>query len=183
MGTLVELDHSLIDFAPAFESPVLTSVFVLLSAWWVKGPVLIALALAYDVWRRRFPPVAFIAAAAATLVTSLLVDLLKSVFDRARPPVSDPGLGSVVAIPDNPSFPSGHSATAFAAATAIAVLCPKLRPWVLALAAGVALSRLYLRVHFPFDVLAGGLIGAGVGALAGFVALSAAGLRQRPATA
>ena len=183
MGTLVDLDHSLIEFAPSFESPVLTSVFVLLSAWWVKGPVLIGLALAYDLWRRRFPPIAFMAAAVATLVTSLVVDQLKNVFDRSRPPEADPGLGSVVPIPDNPSFPSGHAATAFAAATAVAILCPRLRPWVLALAAGVALSRLYLRVHFPFDVLVGGLIGAALGALAGVVALQLAGLRQRPATA
>jgi undecaprenyl-diphosphatase len=183
MGTLVDLDHSLIDLAPRFESPVLTSVFVVLSAWWVKGPVLIGLALVYDVWRRRFPPVAFIAAAAATLVTSVVVDLLKNAFDRSRPPESDPGLGSLVSIPDNPSFPSGHAATAFAAATAIAVLCPRLRPWALALAAGVALSRIYLRVHFPLDVLAGGVLGAGLGALAGWVALNVAGLRGRPAAA
>jgi len=182
MGTLVELDHSLVDAAPALESPVLTSVFVVLSAWWVKGPVLIGLGLASDVWRRRVP-VAFMAAAAATLAASLIVDLLKNVFDRARPPESDPGLGSLVALPDNPSFPSGHAATAFAAATAIAVLCPKLRPWALGLAAAVALSRVYLRVHFPFDVLVGGLIGAGLGALAGFFALNAAGLRRRPVAA
>jgi undecaprenyl-diphosphatase len=182
MGMLVELDHQLVDVAPAFESPALTSVFVVLSAWWVKGPLLIGLALAADLWRRRVP-VAFMAAGAATLAASLIVDLLKNTFDRARPPESDPGLGSLVSIPDNPSFPSGHAATAFAAATAIAVLCPKLRPWALVLAAGVALSRVYLRVHFPLDILVGGLLGAALGALAGFVALNAAGLRERPAAA
>ena len=177
---LVQLDQGLVDLAPAFESPVLTSIFVVLSAWWVKGPILIGLGLAADVWRRRVP-VAFMAAGAATLVASLVVGQLKDVFDRARPPQNDPGLGSLVSLPDNPSFPSGHSATAFAAATAIAVLCPKLRPWALGLAAAVALSRVYLRVHFPLDVLAGGLIGAAFGALAGWVALNAAGLRERPA--
>ena len=44
-------------------------------------------------------------------------------------------------------------------------------PAVLVLAAAVALSRVYLRVHFPLDVIAGGLIGAGLGALCGFAAL------------
>jgi len=161
---------------------VLTSIFVVLSAWWVKGPLLIGLGLAADMWGRRLP-VAFAAAGVATLAASLVVGQLKDVFDRARPPQSDPGLGSLVALPDNPSFPSGHAATAFAAATAIAVLCPRLRPWALALAAAVALSRVYLRVHFPLDVLAGGLIGAALGALAGFVALRAIGLRERPAAA
>jgi len=183
MGMLVELDHSLVDVTPAFESPWLTSVFIVLSAWWVKGPVLIGLGLAADVLRRRRVPIAFLAAGAATIVTSIVVDVLKNTFDRARPPESDPGLGSLVAIPDNPSFPSGHAATAFAAATALAVLCPKLRPWALGLAAAVALSRVYLRVHFPFDVLVGGLLGAGLGALAGYVALSAIRPRERPAAA
>jgi undecaprenyl-diphosphatase len=182
MGMLVELDHQLVDVAPMFESSVLTSVFIVLSAWWVKGPLLIGMGLAADVWRRRLP-VAFLAAGAATLATSLVVDVLKNAFDRARPPESDPGLGSLVALPDNPSFPSGHSATAFAAATAVAVLCPKLRLWALGLAAAVALSRVYLRVHFPLDVLVGGVIGAGLGALAGFFALNAAGLRRRPEVA
>jgi undecaprenyl-diphosphatase len=171
----------LIDFAPAFEHPLLTSVFVVLSAWWVKGPLLIGLGLMSDMWRGRRWPVAFAAAAAATGAASLVVGQLKNVFDRARPPESDPTLGSLVAIPDNPSFPSGHSATAFAAATAIAILCPKLRPWALALAVGVALSRLYLRVHFPLDVLVGGLIGAGFGALAAIVALQFRG--REPAVA
>jgi undecaprenyl-diphosphatase len=170
MGMLVELDRGLIDHAPAFEHPLLTSVFVVLSAWWVKGPVLIGIGLMSDVWRRRLP-IAFLAAAIATLATSAVVGWLKNVFDRARPPESDPTLGSLVAIPDNPSFPSGHAATAFAAATAIAFLCPKIRPWALGLAAAVALSRVYLRVHFPLDVLVGGLIGAGLGAVTALLAL------------
>ena len=182
MGTLLQVDHGLVDLAPTFESPVLTSVFVVLSAWWVKGPLLIGLGLSADLWRRRLP-IAFAAAGIATLAASLVVGQLKDVFDRARPPQSDPGLGSLVPLPDNPSFPSGHAATAFAAATAIAVLCPRLRPWALGLAAAVALSRVYLRVHVPLDVLAGGLIGAALGLLAGFVALRASGLRERPAAA
>ena len=93
MGMLVELDHHLIDFAPAFEKPWLTSVFVVLSAWWVKGPLLIGLGLAADVLRGRRMPVAFLAAGSATLVTSVLVDVLKNFFDRARPPVNDPAPG------------------------------------------------------------------------------------------
>ena len=166
----LDLDRVLIDFAPAVEHPLLTPLFVLLSAWWVKGPLLIAVGLAADVWSRR-APLAGTAAAAAMVAASLLVTPLKEAFERARPPEADPTLGSLVAIPENASFPSGHSATAFAAATAVAILCPRLRPYVLALAAGVALSRVYLRVHFPLDVLAGGLLGAGLGALAALVAL------------
>jgi undecaprenyl-diphosphatase len=149
---------------------VLTAIFIVLSAWWVKGPLLVGLGLGCDVWRRR-PPLAFLAAASATIAASLVVGLLKDLFGRARPPEADPSLGSLVAIPENASFPSGHSATAFAAATAIAILSPKMRPYALGLAAAVALSRVYLRVHFPLDVLAGALIGVALGALMALVAV------------
>jgi undecaprenyl-diphosphatase len=156
--------------APIVETPLLTSLCVLLSAWWVKGPLLVGLALGCDLWRGR-APVAFLAAIAATLSASFVVSPLKDLFDRHRPPESDPGVGSLVPVPDNASFPSGHAATAFAAATAIAILSPRMRPYALCLAAAVALSRIYLRVHFPLDVLAGGLIGAGLGALAALAVL------------
>jgi undecaprenyl-diphosphatase len=168
MTPLLDLDRALIETAPAFEHPWLTAMFVVLSAWWVKGPLLVGLGLCSDVWRRRLP-VAFGAALVATGTAALITDVLKRGFGRERPPVADPQLGSLTGIPDNPSFPSGHSATAFAAATAVAILCPRLRIPALAIAAAVGLSRIYLRVHFPLDVVAGALLGAGVGALCAFV--------------
>ena len=167
---IVQLDQTLVEASPAFEQPVLTALFVVLSAWWVKAPLLLGLGLGCDLWRRR-APLAFVAATAASLAASLAVTPLKELFDRARPPEADPGLGSLVAIPDNPSFPSGHAATAFAAATAIALISPRARPYALALAGAVALSRVYLRVHYPLDVLAGALLGAGLGALAALAVL------------
>jgi undecaprenyl-diphosphatase len=165
----LELDRTLIQVAPLFEHPALTAVFVVLSAWWVKGPLLVGLALASDLRGRRLP-IAGAAAAVALACASLIANGLKQVFDRARPPEAQPDLGSLVALPGNASFPSGHSATAFAAATAIAILCPRLRFWALGLAVGVALSRVYLRVHYPLDVIAGGLLGAGLGAVAALLA-------------
>jgi undecaprenyl-diphosphatase len=152
------------------EHPWLTAGFAVLSAWWVKGPLLVCLGLFSDLWRRRIP-IAFAAAAVAFGAASLVVTGLKDLFERERPPVADPDLGSLAPIPDNPSFPSGHSATAFAAATAVAILCPRLRPFALAIAAAVALSRVYLRVHFPLDVVAGAVLGAGLGALCALLAL------------
>jgi undecaprenyl-diphosphatase len=177
----IDLDRTLIQAAPLLEHPALTAVFVVLSAWWVKGPLLVALGLSSDLRGRRLP-VAAGAATVALLCASLAADWLKQLFDRARPPEAQPDLGSLVAIPGNPSFPSGHSATAFAAATAVALICPKLRFWALGLAAAVALSRVYLRVHYPLDVVAGALLGAGLGALAALAAMRLlAGAAARPA--
>ena len=53
MSPLIELDRALVEAAPAFEQPWLTAVFVVLSAWWVKGPLLACLGLCSDLWRRR----------------------------------------------------------------------------------------------------------------------------------
>jgi undecaprenyl-diphosphatase len=181
LSELIQLDRELMQAAPMVEAPLLTSLCVLLSAWWVKGPLLVGLGLACDLWRRRIP-LAFLAAGTATLTTSLVVSPLKELVDRHRPPESEPGLGSLVALPGNASFPSGHAATAFAAATAIAVVSPRMRPYALGLAAAIALSRVYLRVHFPLDVLAGGIIGAALGVLAALVAMRLARLSSpRPA--
>ncbi len=173
MDALLHLDRALVDLAPHFESGLLTALFLLLSAWWVKGPLLVGLGLCSDIWRRRLP-LAFAAAAAAAGAASLVTDVLKDAFDRARPPVADASLGSLTPIPDNPSFPSGHSATAFAAATAVAIVSPRLRVPALAIAAAVGLSRIYLRVHFPLDVLAGALVGAGLGVVCALVMLRVA---------
>lgn len=179
MAPVLDLDRALVDLAPALETSWLTALFLVASAWWVKGPLLAGLGLCSDIWRRRIP-VAFMTAVVASGAASLAVSALKELFDRERPPVADPGLGSLASIPDNPSFPSGHSATAFAAATVVAILCPRLRPIALGIAAVVALSRVYLRLHFPLDVLGGALVGAALGALCAAVALRL--LRPRLAT-
>lgn len=181
MRPLIHLDHQLIDRTPGLEHPVLTAVFIALSAWWVKGPLLVAVALSADVLRRRVP-VAFAATGAAVLSASLVVNDLRHVFDRPRPPTQEPGLGALVPTPHSSSFPSGHAGTAFAAAGAIAVLCPRLRWPALALAAAVALSRVYLRVHFPLDVVAGALLGGALGVVCGTCAMRLVRSARLPVT-
>jgi undecaprenyl-diphosphatase len=65
----------------------------------------------------------------------------------------------------DPSFPSGHAASSFAAATALASFYPQTAPLVFALSTGVALSRVHLGHHFPSDVTAGALLGVVSGSL------------------
>ena len=112
--------------------------------------LLIALALAIA-WRR---PSVFVLVLAADAVAELVTDLLKLAIPRARPHVS-----RLIALPHSHSFPSGHSATAFACATTLAAFAPRYRVPFLVLAAAIAYSRLYNGVHYPLDVLAGSLLG------------------------
>ena len=66
-------------------------------------------------------------------------------------------------MPRTSSFPSGHSASAFAFAVAATRELPEAGLVLLPLAAGVAYSRVYLGAHYPSDVIAGGAFGAAVG--------------------
>ena len=68
-------------------------------------------------------------------------------------------------MPTSRSFPSGHSAAAFAFATGVADISPAAAIPLRALAAVVAYSRVHTGVHFPGDVIAGALTGVTVGEL------------------
>jgi undecaprenyl-diphosphatase len=99
-------------------------------------------------------------------VTSAAVNLgVKSVSARRRPDRAGAGVPGDrhVRMPASTSFPSGHSASAFAFATAISRDSPWLAVAIQFLAGGVAYSRVHTGVHYPGDTVVGALIGAGTG--------------------
>ena len=67
--------------------------------------------------------------------------------------------------PASSSFPSGHTASAFAFATAAGLQAPELAAPLLVLAGAVGLSRVSARVHYPADVVAGAALGAALATL------------------
>jgi undecaprenyl-diphosphatase len=119
--------------------------------------VWLALALVLAaLWRR---PSIFVLVAAADLAADGLAYEIRQAIDRRRPPLVYPEPKPLVHLPHQPSFPSGHSATAFACATVIAWASPRLRVPAFALAAAIAWSRVYVGVHWPLDVLGGAALG------------------------
>ncbi|WP_312330479.1 phosphatase PAP2 family protein [Sphingobacterium sp.] len=100
--------------------------------------------------------------ASSTAVTALVNVGLKHLFKRSRPFKKYPNFISVRTA-SGYSFPSGHTSSAFATASALSrayskwyVVAPSLL-W----ASSVGYSRMYLGVHFPTDVLAGAALGTG----------------------
>lgn len=178
LDVLADIDWSLIHAVEDVRWSVATVLFVVLSAWWVQAPLFVLLAGLADLAARRLPLTAMAGGLAATLASSAN-SALKEAFDRERPPVADPSFDALVAIPASDSFPSGHAATAFAAATAISALEPRLARPLLVLAALVAFSRVYLGVHFPFDVLAGAAFGASIGIASAWIVRAAGRRREK----
>ena len=87
---------------------------------------------------------------------------IKFAVKRRRPDV--PGLPPLTGTPTGLSLPSAHATSSFAAARAYSCLLPA--PPLYALATGLALSRLYLGVHWPSDTLAGMALGTLAGSAA-----------------
>ena len=87
--------------------------------------------------------------------------IVRYVIDRPRPFITHEVIVRI-AYPINPSFPSGHAATAFMIATILAHRFPKYKYLFYILASLVGISRIYLGVHYPSDVIAGALIGYGI---------------------
>lgn len=102
---------------------------------------------------------------AAAGIALALSQPLKRLCKRSRPS-SGSGFAALVEIPDAFSFPSGHTAVAFAIAVALSQEGNGLGLLTLGLATGIGASRVYLGAHYPLDVAAGVLLGTGSGLLA-----------------
>jgi undecaprenyl-diphosphatase len=99
-------------------------------------------------------------------ISSALVNVgVKSLSARRRPDRAGAGVPGerYVRMPVSASFPSGHSASAFAFATAVGPELPWLGLGLRFLAAAVAYSRVHTGVHYPGDTVVGALIGAATG--------------------
>lgn len=161
------LDRSAVEWMSSLHWPIVTPVMKALTFAGAAGLVWIVLGAVAAAWLRR--PLALVAVILAIEAASFLDRVLKSAFGRARPFVGDPRVHPSIALPHDPSMPSGHAMNAFAGAVLLGAVMPRARWPLLALAALIGLSRIYLGVHFPSDVIAGAILGAAIGAIAAWL--------------
>lgn len=157
-------EFAFLDALQQIRTPFWDQFFSWITCLGDSGLFWIGLALVLSVFKRtRKCGICMLACmAAGALLTNVI---LKPLIARERPCWINDGIQLLVTMPEDYSFPSGHSQCSFAAA--IAIFC-HYRTWgivAFCLAAGIAFSRLYLYVHFPTDVLAGALVGVMVGVL------------------
>jgi undecaprenyl-diphosphatase len=105
---------------------------------------------------------AIASAGSAALVGIGLFKSLKKLSGRRRPCEIEPHCWATLLPPDQFSFPSGHTITAFAVALSLAEFYPALLPVLLFCALSIATSRILLGMHFLSDVVVGAIIGSGL---------------------
>ena len=161
LSTLQNLDGSILLAIQSARMEWLNPIVSIFTKLGDKGILFIALAVLMLCWRptRKAGVLAICAMLLGLLCTNVV---LKHLFARPRPWLDVPGLVNLVNEPDPNSFPSGHTCCAFAAGMVWVRSLPKKWMAVLAvvLAVCMGLSRLYVGVHYPSDVLVGALVGS-----------------------
>lgn len=161
------------------KMPVLTSLMSFITFlgeadwfWILLGFLLLCM--------RKYRPVG------AAVLTALIFDfiaanlILKPLVARPRPCWINDSIEMLVRVPQDYSFPSGHTMASFAAAGALLFMGKRMGILAVLLAALMGISRLYFYVHFPTDVLAGAIFGLACGWLGALLVkkFQAAGTRK-----
>ena len=159
LDAIIQADGQLLLAIQTLHQPWLDPIVAFYTKLGDGGLLWIALSLAMLLYKptRRAGVLSLMAMVLGLLVTNVTI---KPLVERARPWLVLP-LTPLVTEKDPNSVPSGHTCAAFAAAMAWARTLPQRRDRVIgvALAVLMGLSRLYVGVHFPTDVLAGAVIG------------------------
>lgn len=163
MDFLMNIDHSIFYFFNhTLSNPVLDQVIEFFYA--IPGRILIylipAILLFLGTKRLKFSMLTLLAAFG---VTSGVYKTIKYAVQRPRPFHVLQDVNLVLGEHSGYSFPSGHSSTSFCIATVVAMRYPGLRYPAFIAASLVALSRPYVGVHYPSDILVGGILGTVIG--------------------
>lgn len=155
---LRNFEYGVLQLIQQMHSDILNKIMIFITSLGNGGMVWIILAIALLLFKstRKCGITVLVA-----LIFQLLLGniLLKNIFSRLRPFYDYPTVKLLIDKPGGFSFPSGHTFSSFAAATAVFLHNKKMGIPALVLASLIAFSRLYLFVHYPTDILAGVIFG------------------------
>ncbi|MDU2829697.1 MAG: phosphatase PAP2 family protein [Anaerococcus sp.] len=160
MNFITKIDISILNLIQNFKSPLMDKIMTTITALGNMGIFWILLILIFLTSKeyKKLGKLMLI----CLLINSIVVNLIiKPAVGRVRPFEIVDGIKLLVLKPQDPSFPSGHSAISFCMLTVI-LFFSKSKPLKIissVLSILIAFSRLYLYVHFPSDVICGIIIG------------------------
>lgn len=155
---LLGLDHAGVQLLNGLQGNAWLDVLMLVVTLFGTAFIVVPLAC-FALFYARAELVVWRAAAVMSVVL-VLCDLgLKHLVDRKRPSVAVPDVKVLGPMLTSLSFPSGHTVTAFALVGLLYFVNKRWALWFTPVAVAVGVSRVYLGVHFPSDVLAGALLG------------------------
>ena len=169
MAELTALDQRLYEAVAGADTPTLDEFFRRLSLSANKSVLWLGIAGVIAVVGGSTGRRAAVNGLASIGLASATANLVgKQVTDRRRPDRVAAGVpdGRHVPMPESTSFPSGHSASAFAFAEGVSATAPALGLPLRLAAVAVAYSRVHTGVHYPGDVVGGGVIGLTAGEVA-----------------
>jgi len=180
METLQTIELAVLDWMQEYlRSDLMDAFFPAFTSLCNAAELWIALAVIFVLLRRH--RIAGLSVGAGLLTNLVITNLtLKPLIGRIRPFAVNTAVELLIAMPGSASFPSGHTACSFAAVAALkAAGSPFWKP-ALPVAVLMGLSRMYLYVHWPTDILGGAVIGWFAGWLgARLVLLAAEKIRAR----
>jgi undecaprenyl-diphosphatase len=164
-GFIIRRDHSLMQRINNWDAPRWMRAYAISSTragdgwlWYAMGVLILLFG-----GEQRFHALG--AAGSAAIMSILLFMVLKRFANRRRPCEIAPHCWATLLPPDQFSFPSGHTMTAFAVSLPMLMFYPELGTGLMFCAVSIALSRILLGMHFLSDVVAGAILGAGLGCL------------------
>lgn len=163
---VVVLDRAVYEAVHATPTPTLDHALARISRAADHSKIWLGAAAGMGMLGQRQRRAALVGVAAVAVTSGLVNVAVKPVVSRERPSRLETVRTHVVRMPTSASYPSGHTASAFAFSTAVGGGVPELDTALRLAATTVAYSRVHTGVHYPGDVIAGAVIGAGVGTLA-----------------
>ena len=152
--------HFLLWLQDSVRNPMLTKIFVFITSLGNGGAfwILLSLGLMIPKKTRKAGFLSLLSLSCCAIVTNVC---LKNLVARTRPYDVNTGVQLLVSRLHDYSFPSGHTAAALASVTALYMAGEK-KLWkpVLVLACLIGISRLYLYVHYPTDIIGGVIFGS-----------------------
>lgn len=160
---------SILNWIQTLHNPILDQIMIFITRLGNAGAIWVLLTLILIVLPKTRKS-GIIMAVALVVDVMLCNMILKNIIGRIRPYDINTGVHLLISKPLGWSFPSGHTSASFASVTAL-YLAGEKKLWKPALVLGVliAISRLYLYVHYPTDIL-GGII---VGIVSGYIGYKA----------